>query len=258
MDQIFNSMSGLSQFDIANIFKLNDYNSQTQNHLFQVYLSLMLCVLAAACGSATSMYFRVTSNMSMLGSLAAMGMLMWITMDSRKDELQRRMGLLCGFGFLEGLSVGPLLSLAVRIDPALIVTAFLGTVTVFACFSGAAVVAKRRAYLYLGGLLGSATSLLLLLGLANMFLRTPAFFLVQLYGGLLLFSGYVIFDTQMILEKAEGGSRDVVGHAATLFLDFVAIFVRILIILLKNSKKNNNSNNENNKSRRDRNNRSEF
>lgn len=256
MDQMFNSMSGLSQFDMANIFKMNDYSSQTQNHLFQVYLSLMLCVLAAACGAATSMYFRVTSDMSMLGALGAMGMLMWISWDTRKEEVQRRMGLLCGFGFLEGLSIGPLAALAVLIDPALIVTAFLGTVAVFACFSGAAVVAKRRSYLYLGGMLGSAVSLMLLLGLANMFLRSDSFLLVQLYGGLLLFSGYVIFDTQVILERAESGSKDVVGHAATLFVDFVAIFVRLLIILMRNSNSNRNRD-RNGKTRRDRD-RSEF
>jgi FtsH-binding integral membrane protein len=252
MDQMFNSMSSLSDFDLAKIFKMNDYSAQTQRHLSQVYLSLMLCVLAAAVGAATSMYFRVVSNMNLLGFLGGMGMLMWINSDSRKDQVQRRMGMLCGFGFFQGLSLGPLLSLAAFIDPALIVTALLGTVAVFACFTAAAVVAKRRAYLYLGGILGSAVSLMFVLSLMNMFFRSVNFYMVELYGGLLIFSGYVVFDTQLILEKAEAGSVDVVGHAATLFVDFVAIFVRILIILLRNSDKKSN-----NKSRKDRN-RSEF
>lgn len=213
---------------------MNDYKLETQNHLFKVYLSLALCVLAASGGAATAMYLRLTGEANILGMLGGIGMLFWIHSDQRKQDFQRRLGLLCGFGFFEGLSIAPLLSFAAFVDPSLIVTAFLGSVAVFSCFAASAVVAKRRSYLYLGGILGSAVTVMLVLSLMNLFFRSVTFYLVELYGGLLIFSGYVVFDTQMILEKAENGSNDVVGHAATLFVDFVAIFVRILIILLRN------------------------
>lgn len=49
----------------------------------------------------------------------------------------------------------------------LISTAFLATSAVFAAFSGAALLAKRREYLYLGGLCGSAVSMLLATRLAS-------------------------------------------------------------------------------------------
>ena len=53
-------------------------------------------------------------------------------------------------------------------------------------------------WLYLGGTLSSAVSVLLLLRLGSYFLGGKAFvFQAELYGGLLMFIGYVLFDTQV-------------------------------------------------------------
>lgn len=53
----------------------------------------------------------------------------------------------------------------------------------------------------------------------------------QLYLGLVAMCGFVLFDTQLIVEKRRAGSRDFVTHALDLFIDFIGIFRRLLVIL---------------------------
>merc|ERR1711916_310146 len=108
---------------------------------------------------------------------------------------------------------------------------------VVAAFTAVALYAPRgRNTLLLGGILGSGLSALLVLSIANMFVGSSTLFTAQLWGGLVLFSGFVAFDTQLIIMRAESGFRDEISAAIDLFIDVVAIFVRLLIILSKNSK----------------------
>lgn len=43
--------------------------------------------------------------------------------------------------------------------------------------------------------------------------------------------GFVLYDTQLIIEKCRAGNKDFVTHALDLFIDFIGIFKRLLIIL---------------------------
>lgn len=61
------------------------------------------------------------------------------------------------------------------------------------------------------------------------------------------FLGFVVFDSQMIVERAALGDADCVGHATTLLVDFVALFVRIAIILLRNQEKREDRERRNNR-----------
>jgi FtsH-binding integral membrane protein len=42
----------------------------------------------------------------------------------------------------------------------------------------------------------------------------------------------MVFDTQEIIERAHGADMDYIKHALTLFTDFVAVLVRILVIMV--------------------------
>ncbi|XP_073043039.1 bax inhibitor 1-like [Primulina eburnea] len=203
-----------------------------QNHLKQVYLSLCCALVASAVGAYLHILFNVGGFLTTLG---CMGSIIWLLSVPQYEE-KKRMSLLMAAALFEGASVGPLIELAINFDPSIVVSAFVGCAVAFGCFSAAAMVARRREYLYLGGLLSSGLSILFWLHFASsIFGGSMALFKFELYFGLLVFVGYIVVDTQDIIEKAHFGDLDYVKHALTLFTDFVAVFVRILIIMLKNA-----------------------
>jgi len=136
-----------------------------------------------------------------------------------------------------GIYLSPLINLAMHIDPQIVITAFMLTTVVFVCFSLSALLTQKRTYLYLGGFLSAGTSIMFLLALMNLFGRSQLIFNVNLYLGLALACGYILYDTQLIVERAANGDMNYVKHALHLFIDLVDLFVRILIILIKNSQK---------------------
>ncbi|XP_020216905.1 bax inhibitor 1 [Cajanus cajan] len=127
-----------------------------QNHLKQVYFTLSFAVLAAAVGA----YLHVLFNIGgFLTTVACVGTSLWL-LSTPPFEERKRVTLLMLSSLFQGASIGPLIDLAVKIDPSLIFSTFVGTSLAFACFSGAALVARRREYLYLGGLVSSGLSII--------------------------------------------------------------------------------------------------
>lgn len=217
-------------FSMDSIFRMTDITSDVQSHLVKVYTALCVTLFAATIGA----YVHIQTHIGgMLTGIATMGVMMLLNQTPQHEE-QKRMGLLAAFGFFKGASIGPIIDHAMYVDPQIIFTAFLGTAMIFACFTAAALVAKRRSYMYLGGVLGSMMSFMCLTSLINMFFRSSGMNALHLYMGLFIFVGYVLFDTQMIVEKAAGGDKDYVWHAIELFIDFVEIFYRLVIILMRN------------------------
>ena len=51
---------------------------------------------------------------------------------------------------------------------------------------------------------------------------------VYLYGGLTLFTLYIAYDTQKMIDEYEMGMDDHLRHAVDLFIDFKIIFTRVL------------------------------
>lgn len=229
----FGPQSG-TRWSTETLFKFSHLSSPVQKHLQQVYTTLAGALLVACVGVYVDLLYSLGGLLTSLGFL---GTSIWLTATpATPKEEGKRLKLLGLAAFLQGLSIGPLVNLAIDVNPGIIATALLGTVSVFLCFSGAAIFSKRREYLYLGGVISSAVSAIMMIRFASFFFGGSAsVFQLELYGGLLIFVGYILFDTQVIIERASMGDTDYIRHSLDLFVDFVAIFVRILIILLKNS-----------------------
>lgn len=71
----------------------------------------------------------------------------------------------------------------------------------------------------------------MLLSFANIFLGSSLIYNFELYAGFFVLCGFVVFDTQMIVEKNRMGSKDFISDALCLFVDFITLFRRLVIIL---------------------------
>lgn len=222
---------------------INTFNTKfdppVRTHLKNVYASLTMSVLCAAGGAYIHMFTSILRGGGLLLSLLGLGLAMglFMTPDNGKNR-STRLAMLLGFAFFTGLGLGPLLDMAVHLNPAIVPNALILTTVVFACFSGAALFAPDGKFLYLGGSLLSGLSTLVFLGFLNIFFRSQLLFQVHIYLGLAIFCGFIMYDTQLIILKARRGDRDFIAHSLDLFIDFVQIFRKILVLLMQKEDRN--------------------
>jgi len=223
---------GHPSWDYNAMKNMKKISPAVQNHLKRVYLSLSCALVTAAIG----VYLHLLLNIGgLLTGLACIGSVIGLlSVPTSSNNEGKRAALLLAAAAFKGATLGPLIDAVIDIDASILVSAFVGTSLAFACFSAAAITARRREYLFLGGLLGSGISILMWLQLASsIFGGSSAIYTFEIYFGLLVFLGYIIFDTQMIIEKADHGDYDYLKHSLDLFIDFVAVFVRLVVIMAR-------------------------
>jgi len=238
-------------FSDISVEQLLDFNNvkievNMRQHLAKVYSTLALTIFCSFIGSCFYLYFHFG------GFLSAIATLGWFVMmilhrynKTRASEgepapsghraLMEQFGMLIAFGFFLGCTIGPILEMAIAVDPSIVVTAFLATTSIFICFTASAMFDKEGTMYYLAqlGVLSSAVSALFVVSAVNAVYHNPFLYSVSLYGGMLLFCAYVLVDTKIMLEKIANGDEDFVWHAVELFIDFVAIFLRVVLILVE-------------------------
>lgn len=137
--------------------------------------------MSAAAGAYVHLFTNLMRGGGFLFGLLGIGLVIGLhaTPDNGKNRTTR-LAMLLGFAFFSGLGTGPLLDMAIRINPGIIANAFLLSGIIFACFSGAALFAPDGSYLYLGGTLLSGLSTIFWLGFLNLFFQSQLIFQVKI------------------------------------------------------------------------------
>lgn len=211
-------------------------NTQTQSSVIsninarvaEVYKYLALSVLMAAFGS-----FMGIQNLSLMS-----GGMFWafviaefaflITLFFVKEKPGINLFVLFGFTFLSGFTLAPLLATSLAINPDILMNALLTTSVAVGAISLYAINTKRD-FSGIGKYLFIALVILIVASLANIFFQSSLFHLGLTIISAILFSFYLIYDTQNIVNN---NFDHPMTAAVGVYIDILNIFVSILQLFM--------------------------
>jgi modulator of FtsH protease len=206
-------------------------NRVLRNTYWLLALSMIPTIVGAWVGLQTGFGVHVAGvrTSSMPTFLVFIGMMGLIFAIQRYRNSSLGVGLLLGFTFLAGLLLSSMLSyvLAMANGVALVTLAFGGTALTFAAMASIATVSKRD-FSSLGRFAFVGLIVILLAGLANMFLQIPALMLTISVVAILIFSIFLLYDMQRVIN---GGETNYVSATLAIYLDLFNIFQNLLFLL---------------------------
>ncbi|MFA9374396.1 Bax inhibitor-1/YccA family protein [Poseidonibacter sp.] len=139
------------------------------------------------------------------------------------------LAVLFAFAFISGLTIAPLLAsiFAMPAGASIVGQAFLMTSVAFGGISMFAMTTKRD-FSSMGKMLIIALIIMIVAGISNIFIQSSLFQLAIASVGALLFSAFILYDTQQIIR---GGYDSPIEAALSLYLDFFNLFISLLQIL---------------------------
>jgi modulator of FtsH protease len=206
-------------------------NAAIRNRVLRnTYWLLALSMIPTVLGAAAGLFFQLPIPRGFMGAILFMGIVFGFFWAIEKNK-HSGMGvaLLLGFTFFMGLMLTPLLGriLGYSNGVTLIMTAFGSTAAIFAALASYATVTKRD-FSMMGKWLFAAVIVLVLASIANIFLGMGALSIVISVLVIAVFSAYILFDVQRIVN---GGETNYVAATLALYLDVYNIFTSLLSLL---------------------------
>jgi FtsH-binding integral membrane protein len=191
--------------------------------LRKVYSLLTLSLLTAAAGAYVGRLF-VSPGLMLVLFIAEIALIFFAMAVRRKPGLN--LVALFAFTTVSGLTLGPVMLVynAAVIQEALVLTVLIfGGLTFY-------VVASKKDFSFLGGFLITGLIVVLVGSLLNaFFFQSPAGEFIIAAGGVLLFSGFILYDTSNILRHYD--VEDYTSATLALYLDILNLFLFLLRLL---------------------------
>ena len=228
-DPFRNFFNGGSKWSLSTMFEMKDVSDKTRAHLTRVYTTLATASGTCAVGMYLNATFVLHGFIAMI--LYCMGMAYCIFQVSNPSNSENRQIMwMLGVAFSMGLLAGPGINHFAEVKPELLMQAVLYAMGAFGSFSAVSLFSQRRSFLFLGSIISTMMSAMLIYSLVG-WLMGSAFGIGYLMCALFITCLWIIFDTQVIVEEAERGHRNVASHTLKLFLDLFDLFMQILRIL---------------------------
>ncbi|HEX8502556.1 MAG TPA: Bax inhibitor-1/YccA family protein [Pyrinomonadaceae bacterium] len=142
----------------------------------------------------------------------------------------RGLNLLALFAFttFTGVVISPLIAVISQINPGSILAAGVLTVGIFGGLTAYVFISKKD-FSFMRGMVTTGLIVVILAGVVNIFVGSGALGFAVAAATLLLFSGFVLYDTSNIIRRYP--TNEYVAGALSLYLDAFNIFLAILRIL---------------------------
>ena len=186
-------------------------------------LSLVTAAIGAHLGSDPDLLLIPVASNMMLFFILEIGLIFFAQFVSRKPGLN--MVALFSFTTVTGLVVGPLLY---RVGPSIALEAFALTALTFGGLTMYVIFSKRD-FSFMQGFLFTGLMIVVFGALINMFFASPMAHFMISGASVLLFSGFILYDTSNVLRNY--GTDEHVSATLALYLDILNLFIALLSIL---------------------------
>ncbi len=195
--------------------------------LRSTYALLSITLIFSALMATVSTFLNIGYGASMACSVGAL-LLIWFVLP-RTAESAAGIAVVFAFTGLLGFGLGPILNHYMHManGPEMIATSMGGTAIIFLGLSGYALTTQRD-FSFLGGFLFAGILVVLLAAFAGIFLQMPGLWLAINAAVILIFSGFILFNTSRIVN---GGETNYILATTSIYLSIYNIFISLLHLL---------------------------